>query len=334
MAILVTGGAGYIGSHTCVELLNAGKEVVVLDNFCNSKPEAIAKIEQVAGRRVVLYESDLLDRKAVTSVFRENKIEAVIHFAGLKAVGESVEIPLKYYHNNLTGTIILLEVMAHFNCKKLVFSSSATVYGLSDNVPFRETHPLSATNPYGRTKLMLEEIMRDTYVSDNEWSFALLRYFNPIGAHKSGLLGEEPNGVPNNLLPFVAQVAAGKLPYLSVYGGDYDTKDGTGVRDYLHVVDLAIGHLNAFDYVLDNKGAEAFNLGTGRGYSVLEIVKAIERASGVTVPYKISARRAGDIPVCYADPAKAKKVLGWEATRDIDEMCEDSWRFTKQNSGI
>ena len=334
MAILVTGGAGYIGSHTCVELLNAGKEVVVLDNFCNSKPEVVAKIEQVAGKRVVLYEADLLDCEAVTGMFRENKIEAVIHFAGLKAVGESVEIPLTYYHNNITGTVNLLEVMARFHCKKLVFSSSATVYGTNTDVPFRETHPLSATNPYGRTKLMLEEIMRDTYVSDNEWSFALLRYFNPIGAHKSGLLGEDPNGIPNNLLPYVAQVAAGKLPYLSVYGDDYDTKDGTGVRDYLHVVDLAVGHLNAFDYVLDNPGAEAFNLGTGRGYSVLEIVKSFEKASGVTIPCQIAPRRAGDIATCYADPHKAKKALGWEAKRGIDEMCEDSWRFTKRNHGL
>lgn len=334
MSILVTGGAGYIGSHTCVELLNAGKEVIILDNFCNSKPEVVTKIEQITKKRAILYEADLLDRDAVATVFRENKVEAVIHFAGLKAVGESVKIPLTYYHNNITGTLLLLECMSRFQCKKLVFSSSATVYGTSTDVPFRETHPLSATNPYGRTKLMLEEIMRDAYISDPAWSFALLRYFNPIGAHKSGLLGEDPNGIPNNLLPYVSQVAVGKLPYLSVYGNDYDTKDGTGVRDYLHVVDLAVGHLNALDYVLAHTGAEAFNLGTGHGYSVLEIVGAFEEASGAKVPYEIAPRRAGDIATCYADAEKAKNLLSWTAKRDIGEMCEDSWRFTRLSNGL
>ncbi len=330
MAILVTGGAGYIGSHTCVELLNAEKDVIIFDNFSNSKPEVVTTIEEIAGKRVTLYNADLLDRDAVDTVFRENKIEAVIHFAGLKAVGESVQLPLKYYHNNITGTLILLEVMALHNCKKMVFSSSATVYGTNTDVPFRETHPLSTTNPYGSTKLMIENIMRDAYVADNDWSIALLRYFNPIGAHKSGLLGEDPNGIPNNLLPYVAQVAAGKLPYLSVYGGDYDTKDGTGVRDYLHVEDLAAGHLKAYDYVLDHKGVEAINLGTGNGYSVLEIVDAFEKASDKKIEYKIVARRAGDIAVCYADASKAKKLLGWQALRGIAEMCEDSWRFTSR----
>lgn len=330
MSVLVTGGAGYIGSHTCVELLNAGRDIVVLDNFSNSKPEVIATIEEIAGKRVKLYEADLLDRAAVQAVFKENKFEAVIHFAGLKAVGESVRIPLTYYHNNITGTLILLEEMAAAGCKRIVFSSSATVYGTNTNVPFREDYPLSATNPYGSTKLMIENILRDTYISDNDWSIALLRYFNPIGAHKSGLLGEDPNGIPNNLLPYVAQVAAGKLPYLSVYGDDYDTKDGTGVRDYLHVEDLAIGHLRAYDYVLDHKGVEAFNLGTGNGYSVIEIVRAFEKACGKSIEYKIVPRRAGDIAVCYADAAKAKKLLGWKAERGIDEMCEDSWRFTSK----
>lgn len=334
MAILVTGGAGYIGSHTCVELLNAGKDIIILDNFCNSKPEVISTIEAVTKKRVTLYEADLLNCESVEAVFRENKVDAVIHFAGLKAVGESVQIPLKYYHNNITGTLILLEVMAEHNCKKIVFSSSATVYGTSTDVPFKETHPLSTTNPYGSTKLMIENIMRDLYVSDNEWSIALLRYFNPIGAHKSGLLGEDPNGIPNNLLPYVALVAAGKLPHLSVYGDDYDTPDGTGVRDYLHVSDLADGHLRAYDYILDHKGVEAINLGTGKGYSVLEIVRAYEKASGLEIPYKISPRRAGDIATCYADASKAKKLLGWRTTREINEMCEDSWRFTQKRNGM
>lgn len=331
MAILITGGAGYIGSHTCVEFLNAGKRVVMLDNFSNSRPGVIARIEAVTGRPVMLYEDDMLDRSAMDTIFRENEIDAVIHFAGLKAVGESVQFPLKYYHNNITGTLTVLEAMIKAGCKKLVFSSSATVYGASTDVPFKETHPLSATNPYGSTKLMIENILRDLCASDSEWSVAILRYFNPIGAHESGLLGEDPNGIPNNLLPYVSQVAAGRLPYLNIYGDDYDTPDGTGVRDYLHVVDLAAGHLDAYNYVLGHNGAEAFNLGTGKGYSVLEIISAFEKASGVKIPYKITPRRAGDIAVCYADPTKAKDLLGWQATCGISEMCADSWRFTRTN---
>lgn len=334
MAILITGGAGYIGSHTCVELLNAGKDIVILDNFSNSKPEVVSTIESLTGKRVVLYEADLLDREAVELVFRENKIDAVIHFAGFKAVGESVKIPLKYYHNNVTGTLILLQVMADMGCKRIVFSSSATVYDADNDIPYVETYQLSATNPYGNTKLMIEKIMRDVYISDNGWSIALLRYFNPIGAHQSGLLGEDPNGIPNNLLPYIAQVAAGRLPYLSVYGDDYDTRDGTGVRDYLHVVDLAVGHLKAYDYILDHKGVEAINLGTGKGYSVLEIVAAFEKASGVKIPYQIAPRRAGDIGEYFADPIKAEKLLGWLAKRGIDEMCADSWNFTKKHNGL
>ncbi len=332
MAILVTGGAGYIGSHTCVELLKAGRDVVILDNFSNSKPQVIPVIEKLGGKSVKLYKADLLDRSAVAAALRENEIGAVIHFAGLKAVGESVEIPLRYYYNNITGTVILLEEMALAGCKRLVFSSSATVYGLNTNVPFKENHPLSATNPYGRTKLMIEDIMRDVYISDSDWSFALLRYFNPIGAHESGLLGEDPNGIPNNLLPYVARVAEGRLPRLNVFGADYDTPDGTGVRDYLHVVDLAAGHLKACDYIMSRKGAEAFNLGTGRGTSVLEIVAAFEKASGRQVPYMIAPRRAGDIATCYADPVKAREILGWQAERGIDKMCEDSWRFVRMQA--
>lgn len=332
MAILITGGAGYIGSHTCVEFLNAGKEIIILDNFSNSKPGVIPLIEQIAGKRVTLYEADMLDAQAVRGIFRENKIEAVIHFAGLKAVGESVEIPLRYYHNNITGTITLCEVMAEFGCKKIVFSSSATVYGPVNPVPYVEDMPTSATNPYGSTKLMIEMILRDLYISDNEWSVSLLRYFNPIGAHDSGLLGEDPNGIPNNLLPYVARVATGRLPYLSVFGNDYDTPDGTGVRDYLHVVDLAVGHLDAYNYVMGHTGVEAVNLGTGNGYSVLEIVSAFEKASGVKVPYQLAPRRAGDIATSYADPAKAKKLLGWKATRGIDEMCADSWNFARRQA--
>lgn len=332
MAILVTGGAGYIGSHTCVELLKAGKEIIIYDNYINSKPEAVRRIEKIAGKSTTMIEADILDRDALDRVFRENTVEAVIHFAGLKAVGESVRIPLRYYHNNITGTLMLCEAMALAGCKKIVFSSSATVYGMSTDVPFRETHPLlPATNPYGATKAMIETILRDLYISDQEWSISLLRYFNPIGAHESGLLGEDPNGIPNNLLPYIGQVAVGKLPYLNVYGNDYDTPDGTGVRDYLHVVDLAVGHLNALDYVLKATGVETVNLGTGTGYSVLQVLHAFENACGKEIPYQITPRRAGDIAVCYADPAKAKLLLGWEATRGIDEMCLDSWRFIKSN---
>ncbi len=329
--ILVTGGAGFIGSHTCVELLNAGYEVVILDNFCNSKPEAVKRIEKITGKSVKLYEADLLDKDAVEKVFDENKIDAVIHFAGLKAVGESVSIPLTYYHNNITGTLILCEVMAKHNVKKIVFSSSATVYGSPKTVPIKEDFPLSTTNPYGSTKLMIENILRDLYVSDNEWSIALLRYFNPIGAHESGLLGEDPNGIPNNLVPYIAQVALGKLEVLSVFGNDYPTPDGTGVRDYIHVVDLSQGHIKALEKIMDTTGVDAYNLGTGTGYSVLDVVNAYQEASGVKINYKIAPRRPGDIAECYADPTKSKNELGWSAKLDIKKMCIDSWNFTKKN---
>ncbi len=329
--ILVTGGAGFIGSHTCVELLNAGYEVVILDNFCNSKPEAVKRIEKITGKSVKLYEADMLDKDAVEKIFAENKIDAVIHFAGLKAVGESVSIPLTYYHNNITGTLILCEVMAKHNVKKIVFSSSATVYGSPKTVPIKEDFPLSTTNPYGSTKLMIENILRDLYVSDNEWSIALLRYFNPIGAHESGLLGEDPNGIPNNLVPYIAQVALGKLEVLSVFGNDYPTHDGTGVRDYIHVVDLSQGHIKALEKIMDTTGVDAYNLGTGTGYSVLDVVNAYQEASGVKINYKIAPRRPGDIAECYADPTKSKNELGWSAKLDIKKMCIDSWNFTKKN---
>lgn len=331
MAILITGGAGYIGSHTCVELLNAGYEIVVVDNLINSKEEVVRRVEALTGKTFPFYMNDLLDKPAIERIFSENKIDAVIHFAGLKAVGESVSIPLKYYHNNLTGTFVLCEVMQAFGVKKLVFSSSATVYGLSEVVPMTEELPLSATNPYGRTKLMIEDILRDVYVSDNTWSVALLRYFNPIGAHESGRIGEDPNGIPNNLMPFITQVAIGKLTQLKVFGSDYDTVDGTGVRDYIHVVDLAKGHLKAVEKVMNKTGVDAYNLGTGRGCSVLEMVAAFEKASGKKIPYQLTDRRPGDIASCYADPTKAKNELGWEAKKGIDEMCRDSWKWQSQN---
>ena len=331
MAILITGGAGFIGSHTCVELLAGGFGIVVMDNFVNSKPEALKRIKQITGKDFPFYETDLLDKEAVRTIFRENKIDAVVHFAGLKAVGESVQKPILYYHNNLTGTLILCEVMAEFGVKKIVFSSSATVYGSPKSVPIREDFPLSTTNPYGSTKLMIENILRDIYVSDDSWSIALLRYFNPIGAHESGLLGEEPNGIPNNLMPYITQVASGKLEKLRVFGDDYPTKDGTGVRDYIHVVDLAQGHIKAVEKVLNSTGVDAYNLGTGKGYSVLDIVKAFEAANGVPVPYEITQRRPGDIAQCYADPTKAREILGWEAKLDLERMCKDSWHFTKEN---
>lgn len=331
MAILVTGGAGYIGSHTCVALLKAGYEIIILDNLCNSKEESLNRIRELSGKTFPFYKADLLDKAAVEKVFQENQVDAVIHFAGLKAVGESVSIPLRYYHNNITGTLILCEVMAAAGCKRLVFSSSATVYGTTDVVPMTEDLPLSATNPYGRTKLMIEEIMRDVAISDKEWSVALLRYFNPIGAHESGRIGEDPNGIPNNLMPYITQVAIGKLPQLSVFGNDYNTVDGTGVRDYIHVCDLADGHLKAVEKVMGMTGVEAWNLGTGRGYSVLEIVSAFEKASGRKIPYRIVDRRPGDIANCYSDPSKAKRDLGWEAKRGIDEMCADSWKWQSMN---
>ena len=331
MAVLVTGGAGYIGSHTCVELLNAGEEIIILDNFVNSKPEALKQNQTITGKDFRFYEADLLNKEAIDKVFAENSIDAVIHFAGLKAVGESVMQPIRYYHNNITGTLNLCNVMQAHNVKKMVFSSSATVYGTPKTVPIDETFPLSTTNPYGSTKLMIEQILRDIYTADNEWSIALLRYFNPIGAHKSGLIGEDPNGIPNNLMPYIAQVAIGKLECLGVFGNDYPTHDGTGVRDYIHVVDLSLGHLKALAKIRKDKGVDAYNLGTGKGYSVLDVVAAFEKASGKKVKYQIKPRRPGDIAECYANPEKAKKILGWEAIYGIEEMCRDSWNFTQKN---
>jgi len=331
MAILVTGGAGYIGSHTCVELINIGKEVIIVDNFSNSKPEAVKRIGQITGKEPKCYAVDLLDKEALDKVFCENEIESVIHFAGLKAVGESVSKPLEYYHNNITGTLILCDVMRAHNCKEIVFSSSATVYGMNNPVPFVEGMPTSATNPYGYTKVMIEQILTDLAVSDPEWRVVLLRYFNPIGAHESGLIGEDPNGIPNNLLPYVAQVAIGRREELTVHGDDYDTHDGTGVRDYIHVVDLALGHLKALEYADTHKGVEAINLGTGNGSSVLDVVHAFEKACGHAIAYKIGPRRAGDIATCYANANKAKELLGWEATRNLEQMCADTWNFTEKN---
>ncbi len=331
MAILVTGGAGYIGSHTCVELLNAGYDIVVLDNLSNSSLVSLERVREITGKDLTFYEADLLDRSAVERVFSENKIEAVVHFAGLKAVGESVAKPLYYYHNNITGTLVLCEVMEAHGVQKIVFSSSATVYGMQEKVPLAEDLPTDATNPYGRTKLMIEEILRDLHISNNEWSISLLRYFNPIGAHKSGQIGEDPNGIPNNLVPYVAQVAVGKLDELKVFGNDYPTADGTGVRDYIHVVDLALGHLKALEKVMSSSGVSTYNLGTGNGYSVIDIVQAFEKASGQSVPYKITERRPGDVAVSYADPAKAREELDWAAERGLEEMCEDSWRWQQQN---
>ena len=327
--ILVTGGAGFIGSHTCVELLNDGYEIAVIDNFCNSKPEMLDKIRQITNKDFKFYEADLLDRPKVEQIFEENKIDAVIHFAGLKAVGESVAMPMEYYYNNIGSTLVLTQTMAKYGCKKIVFSSSATVYGDPASVPITEDFPLHTTNPYGSTKLMIENILRDIYVSDNEWSIALLRYFNPIGAHKSGLIGESPNGIPNNLVPYIAQVAVGIREHLNVFGDDYDTVDGTGVRDYIHVVDLSLGHVKAVEKVAGDTGVFTYNLGTGNGYSVLEVLHAYEKACGKELPYKIVPRRPGDIAMCYADTSKSAKELGWKATRGIDEMCEDSWRFTQ-----
>ena len=332
MSILITGGAGYIGSHTCVEMLQAGYDIVVLDNYYNSKPEAIRRIQTLAGKEFPFYECDILDRKGLDKVFKENQIDAVIHFAGLKAVGESCRFPLRYFENNVSGTVVLLQAMKAAGCKKFVFSSSATVYGMSNPSPLQETMPTGeVTNPYGRTKLMIEQILQDVYAADKEWSISLLRYFNPIGAHVSGMLGEDPNGIPNNLMPYISQVAIGKLSMLSVYGDDYNTPDGTGVRDYIHVVDLAQGHVCAVKKVIEETGLNIYNLGTGVGYSVLDIVHAFEKASGIEIPYKITPRRAGDIATCFSDPSKAYQELGWKTTRGIDEMCADSWRWQKQN---
>lgn len=331
MKILVTGGAGYIGSHTCVELLNAGYEVVVIDNLSNSKKESIKRVKEITGKDLKFYKVDLLDKEAVENVFNKEKIDAVIHFAGLKAVGESVKKPLEYYHNNLTGTFILCEVMKRHNVKNMVFSSSATVYGNPKTVPIREDFPLSVTNPYGRTKLILEDVLRDIQKSDPEWNIIMLRYFNPIGAHESGKIGEDPNGVPNNLVPYVTQVAIGKLDYLGVFGDDYDTYDGTGVRDYIHVVDLSIGHIKALEKLKSNPGIAVYNIGTGRGYSVFDVIKSFEKVCKVNIPYKVLPRRDGDIAVCYADTHKAYKELGFKAKYDLARMCEDSWRWQRNN---
>ena len=331
MSILVTGGAGYIGSHTCVELLNAGYEVVVVDNLCNSSEESLKRVEEITGKTLKFYRADLLDREAMEEIFENERIDSVIHFAGLKAVGESVQKPLEYYYNNVTGTLVLCDVMRKHGVKDIVFSSSATVYGNPHTVPIREDFPLSVTNPYGRTKLMLEEILQDLHVADSEWNVILLRYFNPIGAHKSGRIGENPKGIPNNLMPYITQVAIGKLTRLGVFGNDYDTPDGTGVRDYIHVVDLAKGHVKAIEKLKSKEGVSIYNLGTGNGYSVLDMVKAFEKASGREILYEIKPRRAGDIAACYADPSKAKAELGWEAQYGLEEMCEDSWRWQSQN---
>ena len=328
--ILVTGGAGYIGSHTAVELLEAGYEVVIVDNFYNSKPEAIANIKKITNKDFDFYEGDVRDKDILRVIFNEHKIDAVIHFAGYKAVGESVEKPLMYYRNNIGCTISLLEVMQEYNCKKIVFSSSATVYGEPERLPIDELCRLAVTNPYGATKLYIEGILKDLYISDNDWSIAILRYFNPVGAHESGLIGEEPNGIPNNLVPYIVKVANKELPYLNIFGNDYDTPDGTGVRDYIHVVDLAKGHLNSLDFIMNNKGIDYYNLGTGKGYSVLELVKTFEKVNNVEIPYKIVARRPGDIAACYADPSYAKKVLKWEAKLGLESMLSSAYKFSQR----
>ncbi len=331
MKVLVTGGAGYIGSHTCVELLNNNYQVVVIDNLCNSSKESLNRVKTITGKEVVFYEQDILDEAALAKIFAEHKIDAVIHFAGLKAVGESVTMPLEYYQTNLTGTLVLFKVMRDFNVKNFVFSSSATVYGDPHTVPITEDFPLSATNPYGRSKLIIEEISHDLFVADDSWNIALLRYFNPVGAHKSGLIGEDPNGIPNNLIPYISQVAIGKRDILSIFGGDYDTPDGTGVRDYIHVVDLARGHIKALEKLTSKPGLVVYNLGTGQGYSVLEMVKAIEKASDRNIPYQIVARRPGDIATCFADPAFALQEINWKAEYGLDEMAEDTWRWQSNN---
>ncbi len=325
--ILVTGGAGYIGSHTVVELLNNGEELVILDNFSNSSPESLDKIKQITNKDFKFYEADLLNEEEIEKIFKENDIESVIHFAGLKAVGESVAKPIEYYHNNITGTLILLKIMKKYNCKKIVFSSSATVYGNPKELPIKEDFPLSTTNPYGSTKLMIEQILRDVNISDNEFRVAILRYFNPIGAHESGLIGEVPNGIPNNVMPYIIGVASGKYKELTVFGDDYPTKDGTGVRDYIHVVDLARGHLKALDKIRKEAGVKTYNLGTGNGYSVLELVKTFEKVNNLKLNYKIGERRPGDIPECYADASKAQEELGWKAEKGIEDMCRDAWNF-------
>lgn len=329
--IFVTGGAGYIGTHTCVELLNAGHEVMVFDNFSNSQPQALARVEQITGKKLAFFEGDIRDPPSLLAALRQSQATAVIHFAGLKAVGESVAQPLTYYDNNVVGTLRLLEAMATCGLHSLVFSSSATVYGDPQYLPLTEDHPLSATNPYGKTKLVIEDMLRDLYRSDPRWRINILRYFNPVGAHASGLIGEDPRGVPNNLLPFVAQVAVGRREFLNVWGDDYATPDGTGVRDYIHVVDLALGHLKALERLQQGGQCQAINLGTGTGYSVLDMVRAFERASGRAVPYQVAPRRPGDVATCYADPAQATALLGWHAERGLDAMCEDAWRWQHHN---
>lgn len=332
MSVLVTGGLGYIGSHTCVELMNAGQEIVVVDNLYNCKKSSYDRIKALTGKDFSFYECDIRNKEGLNEVFEKENITSVIHFAGLKAVGESVRKPLEYFDNNITGTLVLLDVMRKHNCKKIVFSSSATVYGMNNVSPLTEDMEVGGvTNPYGRTKFMIECILKDLYVSDNSWSICLLRYFNPIGAHKSGTMGEDANGIPNNLMPYITQVAIGKLDHLNVFGDDYDTPDGTGVRDYIHVVDLALGHIKAVEKVEGEDGLFIYNLGTGVGYSVLDVVKAFEKASGKKIPYVIGPRRDGDIATCYSDPSKALKELGWKAERGIEEMCEDSWRWQSQN---
>ena len=332
MRVLVTGGTGYIGSHTIVELIGHGYDVVAVDDFSNSKPIVLDKIKEITGKKIKFYELDVCDKEKLRVVFMENKIDAVIHFAGFKAVGESVAKPLKYYRNNLDSTITLLEVMNEFGVKKIVFSSSATVYGDPEELPIKETAKLGVTNPYGATKLFIENILKDVYISDNDYSIAILRYFNPIGAHESGLLGEDPSDIPNNLMPYIVKVATGELPHLNIFGNDYDTKDGTGVRDYIHVVDLAIGHISALEYIDKNKGIDYYNLGTGHGYSVMEIVSAFSEVNHVDVPYEIAPRRDGDIAECYADTTYAKEKLHWEATHDLTDMVESAYNFVVKNN--
>ena len=334
MSVLITGGAGFIGSHTAVEFLNAGYEVVIMDNFSNSKPVVLDRIREITGKDFKFYKADLLDVASMDQIFEENPdIDSCIHFAGLKAVGESVAKPLEYYHNNVTGTLLLCDSMRRHGVKTIVFSSSATVYGDPDEVPIKETARVgNATNPYGETKVMIERILKDFHVADNEWNISILRYFNPIGAHESGKIGEDPNGIPNNLMPYIGRVAAGRLARLTIFGGDYDTPDGTCQRDYLHVVDLAVGHLKALEYVKNHKGVEAINLGTGNGISVLELVKAFEKANDLKLPYVIGPRRSGDLPAFWADAEKAKNLLGWEATHSVEEMCRSSWKFAKEGA--
>lgn len=330
MRILVTGGAGYIGSHTCVKLIEQGYEVAIYDDLSNSKPETVDRIERITGIRPLFFKADILDRKALDDAFEQFRPDAVIHFAGKKAVGESVAKPLMYYHNNITGTLQLLQSMKDHGCKKIVFSSSATVYGTPETVPVSEDFPLSYTNPYGGTKLMIEYMLKDLYVSDSEWAIVILRYFNPIGAHESGLLGDDPNGIPNNLMPYITRVAKGILPELKVFGNDYDTHDGTGVRDYIHVLDLAQGHIDAINH-MSEPGVQIYNLGTGTGYSVLDLVKAFEKATGIHIPYKITDRRPGDVAVNYADPAKAERCIGFKATHTLEDMCRSAWNFERNN---